>query len=224
MAARTLCCMSPSLFHAVWKCRSLTAPSWALQRSASSTSSNTWLSRQSRDPFVRQRNIDSFRSRGAYKLHEINQKYRFLQRTKVVVDIGAAPGGWSEFISHSWRDRLKADFSNESSILVDNGERTQQRPIILAVDLLPIEPIHGVTTVKGNFLSKEVYDRLQRHLRGREVDVVLSDMCENTSGNRDRDIANSLELCNAALIFAQREFVKCVPQGPFRGVARKTLV
>lgn len=192
-----------------------------LRRDVSSASSNAWLSRQSRDPFVKQRNEDSFRARSAYKLREIDQKYRFLKKAQVVVDLGAAPGGWSEYISHVWRDRLTAQSPKDSTTA--SRERTVQKPVILAVDLLPIELIQEVTTLKGNFLSKEIYDRLQRHLRGRDVDVVLSDMCENASGNRDRDIASAIELCNAALIFAQREFAKCVPQGPHRG-ARKTLM
>jgi 23S rRNA (uridine2552-2'-O)-methyltransferase len=217
-----LCCMT-SLLHGA--CGSLAVSSHVLRRNSSSASSNAWLSRQSRDPFVKQRNEDSFRARSAYKLREIDQKYRFLQKAQVVVDLGAAPGGWSEYVSHTWRDRSTAHLHSpkDSTIATVTGERAFQKPIILAVDLLPIEPIQGVVTVKGNFLSKEIYDRLQRHFRGRQVDVVLSDMCENTSGNRDRDIASALELCNAALIFAQREFAKCVPHGPRRG-PRKTFV
>lgn len=226
--------MSSSLPRRAWKhrCLHVTASCSAQipHRYASSASSNAWLSRQSRDPFVKQRNEDSFRARSVYKLDEINQKYRFLQKAQVVVDLGAAPGGWSEYVSHIWRDRLNltANPPNDSTVATEGRGRrertpTQKKPIILAVDLLLIEPIQGVTTLKGNFLSKEVYDRLQGHLRGHEVDVVLSDMCGNASGNRDHDIASSFELCKAALIFAQREFARCVPRGPHRG-ARKTLV
>lgn len=95
--------------------------------------------------------------------------------------------------------------------------------MILSVDLLPIEPIPGATTIKGDFLSNEVYERLAGHLKGREVDIVLSDMCANTSGNKDSDIASSLELCTAALTFAQRYFAMCMPKGPDRG-SKKVLV
>lgn len=180
-----------------------------------STSSKIWIDRQSRDPFVKQRNEDSFRARSAYKLEEIDQKFRILRSTSVVVDLGAAPGGWSEYVAHA--------FKRYPPKVELNQAKAPKAPMIIAVDLLPIEPIPGVVTIKGNFLSREVYERIHAQLHTREVDVILSDMCANASGNRASDISNSLELCSAALIFAQRQFASSVPRGPGKG-SPKTLM
>lgn len=196
-----------------------------LIRFASSASSKQWVARQSRDPFVAQRNEDSFRSRSAYKLQEIDQKYKIFSGGKTVIDLGAAPGGWSEYAAHAMRRYPSQDKSKGSK-----GAPS----LVYAVDLLPIEPLSGVTAIKGDFLSQEVYERLQAKLllqpaketagpTYRDVDIVLSDMRANTSGQRDSDITSSLELCMAALTFAQRAFSVTIPKGPGRG-SRKYLM
>ncbi|KAF8306992.1 23S ribosomal RNA methyltransferase [Clavulina sp. PMI_390] len=201
-----------------------------------STSSNQWLQRQANDSFVRQRNADAFRSRSAYKLQEIDRKFHILRKSSVVIDLGAAPGGWSEYVAHvlrAGRRQSEPESESESESGVVSGEydvgspsppeKGYLPPKIIAVDLLPIEPIAGVSAIKGNFLSRNIYLTLLGKLGDRYVDVVLSDMCANMSGNRESDIASSLELCTAALTFAQRHFGSRIPRGPGKGT-KTTLV
>jgi len=192
------------------------------RRHASSSSSQVWLNRQSRDPYVKARAEEAFRSRSAFKLLELDERYHFLRKGRVVVDLGAAPGGWSEAAIRKM---------HASSAATD-----ERLPVIIAVDLLPIVPIEGVITLQGepprslittaikltwltqgDFLAPATHARVKSLLEGRPVDVVLSDMCENVSGTRDRDAEHTLQLCHAAFSFASKHLHRW-EHDPKRGV------
>lgn len=152
-----------------------------------SPSSSRWLQRQSHDPYVRQRTIggdvqDTYRSRSAFKLVSLAQRYpTLLGRGKTVVDLGAAPGGWSQVAANKGSSR------------------------VIAVDLLDMEPIKRVDFIRGNFLDHAVQQQVAE-LTGRggelgKVDTVLSDMMASMTGVRDRDVQASLDLVTAATAF-----------------------
>lgn len=178
-----------------------------------SSSSTRWLARQARDPHVKARNTNTadqptFRSRSSFKLLSINSNYPFLldpardfERDKIVVDLGAAPGGWSQVAAHKMGGRGR----------------------VFALDILEMTPIPGVHTIQGDFLSAEVQAELRRAVgefrpsqfglaggyepqeqledRG-VVDFVMSDMMAPMSGVRLTDVRNSLDLVQAATSFA----------------------
>ena len=145
-----------------------------------SKSSSKYLARQRHDEFVRLKKTDGsgYVSRSAYKLQQLNQKYPFLQPGRAIVDLGAAPGGWSQAV-------------------VRQCPNSQ----VYALDLLPLqisEP--NVVFLRGDFMNQQVRSDLAS-LVSRKVDVVLSDMMANTSGNAVRDAQASLDLCTAAFDF-----------------------
>ncbi|KAG1748167.1 ribosomal RNA methyltransferase FtsJ domain-containing protein, partial [Suillus lakei] len=189
-------------------------------------SSTAWLARQSRDPFVKARlsSPSSYRSRAAYKLIELNDKWgRFLSRPSVrsVVDLGAAPGGWSQVVAEKLGWTLDAaenadDFGLDDEAKVQKRgswstepkSKTTGRGKIVALDLLPIIPIPGVQTLQMDFLAPGsagiVRDALKssRNPEG-TADVVLSDMAANFSGSKIRDSQMSLDICHAVFDFAK---------------------
>ncbi|KAF8332778.1 ribosomal RNA methyltransferase [Cantharellus anzutake] len=171
-----------------FQCRFHVPISLCLAHRHASTSSKIWLHRQSRDAFVKLRSTEGLRSRSAYKLLEIDQKYKVFRGANVVVDLGAAPGGWSE-VAVKRINQVKPNGTGQSRVI--------------AVDVLPIDPIPGVESIQGNFLIPETHKLLISSLGGSSVDVVISDMCANITGNRDRDSENSLDLCRAAFGFAK---------------------
>jgi len=138
-------------------------------------SSKQWLRRHVTDPYVRRAKEEGYRSRAAYKLLELDEKERFLKRGAVVVDLGAAPGGWSQVAAKA----------------VGPAGR------VVAVDLLPIVPISGVTILHGDFREAA----LPEALKGASADVVLSDMSPNLSGIANVDQARLVELALAAVEF-----------------------
>ncbi|KIR54127.1 ribosomal RNA large subunit methyltransferase J [Cryptococcus gattii Ru294] len=165
----------------------------------SSSSSNRWLARQSRDPYVRQRvgtpsssSQPSYRSRSSFKLVSLAKSHPILSReTKSVVDLGAAPGGWSQVAAH----------------LLGVDKKLTSKPRVWAIDILPMDPIPAVRTLQGDFLSSSVRETLQSLVgtpeSGGGVDTVLSDMMAPMTGVRTRDVGLSLELCAAATVFAR---------------------
>lgn len=131
------------------------------------------------------------------------------------MDLGASPGGWSEAAvrrmrSNKARKAKLADSHPVDSSSPHESSSTQDSPAanVIAVDLLPIVPIEGVHTIQGDFLSSNTHIRVTSILQGRPVDVVLSDMCENISGNRDQDAESSLQLCLAAFSFAKAHLIR----------------
>jgi 23S rRNA (uridine2552-2'-O)-methyltransferase len=156
---------------------------------ARSKSSSAWLRRHVNDPFVHRARAQGYRSRSAFKLSEIAKRDGLARPGDVVVDLGAAPGGWSQALA----------------------ERVGPSGRVIAVDLLEVELIPGVTVIRGNFSDGSVRDLVAQALAGRKADLVVSDLAPNLSGVRATDQARSL-LCEAALEFA-RTHLK--PKGSF---------
>ncbi len=149
-------------------------------------SSKLWLERQLNDPYVAQAKREGYRSRAAYKLIEIDDKYHFLKPGLSVVDLGAAPGGWSQIAAK----RVGA---------VDGkGERKGR---VAAIDLLEMPEIAGVTFAQLDFLEQDAPDKLLAMMGGR-ADVVMSDMAANTTGHRKTDQLRILGLVESAAAFA----------------------
>jgi len=150
-------------------------------------SSKLWLERQLNDPYVAQAKRDGYRSRAAYKLIEIDDKYRFLKPGLSVVDLGAAPGGWSQIAAR----RVGA---------ID-GKGTAKGKVV-AIDLLEMPEIAGVTFAQLDFHAHDALERLTAMLGGR-ADVVMSDMAANTTGHRKTDQLRILGLVEGAAAFAR---------------------
>ncbi|WP_294261931.1 RlmE family RNA methyltransferase [uncultured Sphingomonas sp.] len=147
----------------------------ARNRTAQST---RWLERQLNDPYVKRAKAEGYRSRAAYKLIELDEKFAFLRGAKRVVDLGLAPGGWSQVVKR----RLPA-------------------ATVVGIDLLPVDPIEGVTILQMDFLSDAAPERLREELGG-EADLVLSDMAANTVGHPQTDALRTAALVEAAHLFA----------------------
>ncbi|MDT8438168.1 MAG: RlmE family RNA methyltransferase [Wenzhouxiangellaceae bacterium] len=145
-------------------------------------SSSHWRRRQSDDVYVKRARAQGYRARAAFKLIELDQKHRLLRPGQRVVDLGAAPGSWSQVAI----------------------ERVGSDGRVIALDLLPIEPIDGVQAIEGDFHAAEVLAELERALGGRRLDLVLSDMAPNVSGIVDSDQARSMALAELALEFARQ--------------------
>lgn len=148
-----------------------------------SASSQRWLERQLNDPYVAAAKREGWRSRAAFKLIEIDDKYRILKPGQRVVDLGAAPGGWSQVAAL----RVKA---------------AEGRGQVIAIDYLPVDPIAGVTILELDFLDDSAPDRLKALLRDGGADVVLSDMAAPTTGHASTDHLRIMALAEAAAAFA----------------------
>jgi 23S rRNA (uridine2552-2'-O)-methyltransferase len=148
------------------------------------SSSRVWLTRQISDPYVARTKREGLRSRAAYKLAEIDDRYKVFKPGARVIDLGAAPGGWSEIAAR----------------------RVGTTGRVLALDILDLKPIHGVDFLQLDFLDPSAPDRLKAMLgNGTEakVDVVLSDMAANTTGHRQTDHLRIMALAEAAAGFAR---------------------
>ncbi|MBN9586746.1 MAG: rRNA methyltransferase [Afipia sp. 62-7] len=145
-------------------------------------SSKLWLERQLNDPYVAQAKRDGFRSRAAYKLQEIDDKHRILKRGQVVVDLGAAPGGWSQ-------------------IAAKRVGSVEGKGKVVAIDLLEMPELPGVSFARMDFLDDKAPDRL-RAMIGGGADVVMSDMAANTTGHRKTDQLRIIGLVESAAAFA----------------------
>jgi 23S rRNA (uridine2552-2'-O)-methyltransferase len=141
-------------------------------------SSTRWLERQLNDPYVRRARAENYRSRAAYKLLELDERFGLLKGVKAVVDLGIAPGGWSQVV------RRRAPAAKVSGI-----------------DLLPTDPIDGVTILQMDFMDEEAPERLKEALGG-AADLVLSDMAANTVGHPQTDHLRTMALVEAGLEFA----------------------
>lgn len=147
---------------------------------ARSKSSKEWLGRHLGDAYVKRAQLEGYRSRAAFKLLEIQQRDELISPGEVVVDLGAAPGGWSQVAR----------------------ELVGARGGVFALDILEFEPIDGVTFIAGDFREQQTLDRLIALLDGRGVDLVISDMAPNLSGMATVDQPRSIYLCELALDFA----------------------
>jgi 23S rRNA (uridine2552-2'-O)-methyltransferase len=148
-----------------------------------SKSSRRWLREHFTDPYVKQAQEAGYRSRSVYKLIEIQERDRLFKPGMTVVDLGAAPGGWSQLLV----------------------EWVKPKGRVIALDLLPMEPIAGVDFIQGDFSEEAVLESLLSKLAPEnDVDWVISDMAPNLSGNESVDIPRSIHLCELALDFALR--------------------
>ena len=146
--------------------------------------SKNWINKQRRDIYVRKSKIDGYRSRAAYKLIEIDQKFKIIKNGISLIDLGAAPGSWSQYASKS----------------IKNGK-------ILSIDLKKIEPIDKVELIVGDFTKNSSKEHIKNYFKSK-VDVVLSDMAENTTGIKNIDSISTGELCKEAMFFAKSVLLK----------------
>lgn len=144
-----------------------------------------WLRRHVTDPYVRQATAKGYRSRAAFKLSEIDDKAKLLRPGAVVVDLGSAPGSWTQVV----RERL-----------LDKDRNVRGK--IVALDILPMDPLPDVVFIEGDFREEAVEAQLAAELDGQKVDVVLSDMAPNLSGISAADAARSSHLAEIAVDFA----------------------
>ncbi len=142
--------------------------------------SKRWLQQQSKDLFVKKAQQSHYRTRAVYKLIEIDQKDQLISQGQTVIDLGAAPGSWSQYVS----------------------EQVGAQGKVIAIDILPIKPIDNVLFLKGDFTEQTIYDQCLKLLQGRNVDLVISDMAPNLSGIKSRDQARSMMLAELTSEFA----------------------
>ena len=156
-------------------------------RTKSKKLNKAWLHDHLTDPYVRLAQKEGYRARAAYKLQQLDEQLKLFRPGMVVVDLGAAPGAWSQYL----RRRLKG---------ADGG----LDGLVVALDVLPFEPVDGVLALQGDFREDEVMHRVEEALHGREVDVVVSDMAPNLSGIASADSARIGHLLELAVDFAVR--------------------
>ena len=142
--------------------------------------SKNWINKQRRDIYVRQSNIDGYRARSAYKLIEIDEKFKIFKVGLSVIDIGAAPGSWSQY----------------SSKVIKNGK-------LISIDLKKMEPIGNSIQIQGDFTKVEIQNEIKNNLNTK-ADIVLSDMAVNTTGNKNVDSFQTCELCREAMVFSKQ--------------------
>jgi 23S rRNA (uridine2552-2'-O)-methyltransferase len=145
-----------------------------------SKSSRRWLKEHFSDTYVKQAQLAGYRSRAVYKLLELQERYRLFKPGMTVIDLGAAPGGWSQLVV----------------------KLVQPKGRVLALDLLPMDPIEGVEFIQGDFSDETIVQQLLGQLAAAKADWVISDMAPNMSGNESVDIPRSIYLSELALDFA----------------------
>ncbi len=141
--------------------------------------SKNWVNKQRRDTYVRQSKVDGYRARSAYKLIEIDEKFKIFKGGISVIDIGAAPGSWSQYA-------LKAAKSGR----------------LISIDLKEMDPIGNTVQIHGDFTEQKIQDEIKKHIKSK-VDVVMSDMAVNTTGIKNVDSIQTGELCKEAMFFAK---------------------
>ena len=142
--------------------------------------SKNWINKQKRDIYVRQSKVDGYRARSAYKLIEIDKKFKIFKNGLFILDIGAAPGSWSQYASKT----------------IKNGK-------IISIDLKEISPIDNGIHIKGDFTEPDIQEKIKENLT-KEFDVVMSDMAVNTTGVKNLDSIQTGELCKEAMTFSKK--------------------
>ena len=142
--------------------------------------SKNWINKQKRDIYVRQSKVEGYRSRAVYKLQEIDNKFKIFKNGISVIDLGAAPGSWSQYLA-----------------------RNVQNAKILSIDLLEMEKIENTFQIEGDFIEIDCQEKIKAYFK-EKVDVVLSDMAVNTTGNKNVDSIVTGELCIEAMNFAKK--------------------
>ena len=141
--------------------------------------SKNWVIKQRRDTYVKQSKIDGYRARSAYKLKEIDERFKIFKGGMTVIDIGAAPGSWSQYVSK----------------VVKSGK-------LISIDLKEIDLIEKTIQIKGDFTDTEVQNEIKSHIKNK-VDAVISDMAVNTTGIKNIDSIQTGELCKDAMFFSK---------------------
>ena len=141
--------------------------------------SKNWLNKQKKDIYVRQSKVDGYRARSAYKLIEIDEKFKIFKGDMFVIDIGAAPGSWSQYVSK----------------VVKNGK-------LISIDLKEMDEIKNTILIKGDFTDENIKNKIKNFLN-KKPDVIISDMAVNTTGIKDLDSLQTGELCKEAIYFAK---------------------
>ena len=141
--------------------------------------SKNWVNKQRRDIFVRQSKVDGYRARSAYKLIEIDEKFKIFKGGISIIDIGAAPGSWSQYAA-----------------------KTAKSGRLISIDLKEMEPIGNTVQIKGDFTEEKIQDEIKNYINTK-VDVVMSDMAVNTTGIKNIDSIQTGELCKEAMFFAK---------------------
>ena len=146
--------------------------------------SKNWIHRQKNDIYVRQSKIEGFRSRAVYKIKEIDEKFKIFNGNSCIIDLGAAPGSWSQYIKKKYKQTK-----------------------VLEIDLLDFDKIEEVTQIIGDFTKDEYKEKIKSFFN-KKVDVVISDMAVNTTGNKNLDAIVTGELCTEAMNFAYEQIDK----------------
>ena len=141
--------------------------------------SKNWVNKQRRDTYVKQSKVDGYRARSAYKLIEIDDKFKIFKGGITVIDIGAAPGSWSQY-----------------------AEKVTKSGRLISIDLKKMEPIGNTVQIQGDFTEQIIQDEIKKHTTTK-VDVVMSDMAVNTTGIKNIDSIQTGELCKEAMFFAK---------------------
>jgi len=170
-------------------------------RTKSKKVNRAWLNDHVNDPYVKLAQREGYRARAAYKLKEIDESLHLIKPGDLIVDLGSAPGAWSQYV----RNRLspKTAVGGGAAVGALNGT-------IIALDILPMEPVEGALFLQGDFREPEVLQRLATTMAGRLADVVVSDMAPNLSGIESADAARIAHLVELALEFSQAHMK---PQG-----------
>ena len=141
--------------------------------------SKNWINKQKKDIFVKQSKLEGYKSRAVYKLKEIDEKFKIFKNGMSIIDLGAAPGSWSQYLSRH----------------IKNAK-------LLAIDLTDIEKIDGVKVITGDFTDEANKIKIHKYFK-QKIDAVISDMAQNTTGNKNLDSINTGELCIDALLFSK---------------------
>ena len=141
--------------------------------------SKNWVNKQRRDIYVRQSKVDGYRARSAYKLIEIDEKFKRFKGGISIIDIGAAPGSWSQFAA-----------------------KTAKSGRLISIDLKEMEPIGNTVQIQGDFTEESIKEEIKKHIKNK-IDVVMSDMAVNTTGIKNIDSIQTGELCKEAMFFAK---------------------
>ena len=149
-----------------------------MKKSKRAKKSRTWVIKQHRDQFFKKAKVLGFRSRAAFKLLEINKKFNFIKKNSNLLDLGSTPGGWSQVASK----------------IITSGK-------ILAIDIISMKEIKNVLFLKDNFLDKKSQEKIFKTL-GSKIDVIISDMAENTTGNKSIDSIRTNNLCSEVINFS----------------------
>jgi len=167
----------------------------------SSKVNRAWINDHVNDTYVKLAKLEGYRARAAYKLKEIDEAFGLIKPGQLVVDLGSVPGAWSQYVRRKMSP--KTAMGGGAAVGALNG-------VIIALDMLPMDPVEGVIFLQGDFREAEVLQRLTDEMQGRLADVVLSDMAPNLSGIAATDTARIENLVELAIEFAQNHMK---PQG-----------